>query len=102
MRHGWTGGQYSLFRVLFGVYLLVHFAQLMPWAGELFSNRGVLPRATESPFIHLFPNILAVWDPPLAATALVILAGVLSIFFAIGKFDRGAAIAIWYIWACLY
>jgi hypothetical protein len=32
MRNGWTGGQYSLFRAVFGIYLLVHFAQLTPWA----------------------------------------------------------------------
>lgn len=102
MKNGWTGGQYSLFRAVFGIFLLVHFAQFTPWAAELFSNKGVLPRAAESPVIHLFPNILGVWDSPLLVTALVIIAAVLCIFFAIGAFDRIAAIGLWYIWACLY
>jgi hypothetical protein len=34
MSNGWTGGQYSLFRIAFGVYLCVHFGQLAPWAAE--------------------------------------------------------------------
>src|SRR5262249_1360001 len=49
MTNGWTGGQYSLFRIAFGIYLSVHFAQLAPWAVELFSNRGALPHAADSP-----------------------------------------------------
>ena len=27
---GWTGGQYSVFRALFGSYLALHYAQLLP------------------------------------------------------------------------
>src|SRR5207245_3602172 len=54
--NGWTGGQYSLFRAVFGLYLFVHFVELVPWGAELFSNRGVLPHAAASPLIHLFPN----------------------------------------------
>jgi len=60
----WTGGQYSLYRVLFGTYLLIHFAQLLPWGAELFSNQGVLPDASASPILYLFPNVLALSDSP--------------------------------------
>lgn len=49
MNNGWSGGQYSLFRALLGLYLLVHFADLVPWGAELFSRRGVLPDASVSP-----------------------------------------------------
>ena len=54
MRNGWTGGQYSLFRVIFGAYLLVHFAQLIPWGTETFSNAGVLADGSASPLLHAF------------------------------------------------
>ena len=41
--NGWTGGQYSLFRFIFGAYLAFHFAHLVPWGAEMYSERGVLP-----------------------------------------------------------
>jgi predicted DCC family thiol-disulfide oxidoreductase YuxK len=101
LRNGWTGGQYSVFRALFGAYLFVHFAELMPWAKEMFSNRGVMPQADASPLLHLFPNILAVCDSPCFVTVFLLVGVLLSVFFAIGYFDRVAALALWYIWACL-
>ncbi len=102
MTNGWSGGQYSLFRVIFGAYLFIHFGQLIPWGTELFSNQGVLPQASASPLIYVFPNILAVWDSPAFVTALLVMAAGGSVFFAIGYYDRVAAILVWYIWACLF
>jgi len=98
---GWTGGQWSLVRLVFGVYLLVHFAQLVPWAAELFSRDGLLPDAASSPLARAFPNVLAVWDAPAVATGLVVLAAALAIPFALGWHDRWAAVGIWYVGACL-
>src|SRR5439155_7799507 len=66
-----------------------------------FSNQGILSDGRASPLLHLFPNVLAVWDSPTFVTALVIVAALLSVFFAVGWFDRAAAISLWYIWACL-
>lgn len=102
MKNGWTGGQYSLFRALFGAYLFVHFVQLAPWAAELFSSEGVLPKASDSPLIHAFPNILALSDSPIFVTGLLVVAAMLSLLFAVGKHDRVAAVCLWYIWACLF
>jgi predicted DCC family thiol-disulfide oxidoreductase YuxK len=102
MSNGWTGGQYSFFRVVFGLYLTVHFFQLVPWGAELFSNRGVLPEASASPLIHLFPNVLALWDSPAFVTALLAGAVGLTIPFILGWHDRPAAVLLWYIWACLF
>ena len=59
------------FRVAFGAYLFVHFAQLVPWGAELFSSRGVLPRSA-SPLLHLFPNVLALNDSPAAVNAFLV------------------------------
>jgi len=100
--NGWTGGQYSLFRALFGCYLLVHFVDLMPWGSELFSNQGALADGAASPLLYLFPNVLALMDPPWLVTALLAGAAVASIFFALGTWDRTAALVQWYALACLF
>ena len=102
MSNGWTGGQYSIFRYIFGVYLLVHFVHLLPWAAEMFSSSGVLPDAALSPFYGVFPNLLFFADSPLAATLFVGSAAVASILFMIGRFDRIAAVWIWYVLACVF
>jgi predicted DCC family thiol-disulfide oxidoreductase YuxK len=102
MRNSWTGGQYSLFRGLFGLYLFVHFAYLLPWSAELFSSAGMIPDATDSPLIHLFPNILALLDHPLFVQAMVALAVVASLLFAAGKHDKWAAAYMWFTLACLF
>jgi predicted DCC family thiol-disulfide oxidoreductase YuxK len=97
----WTGGQYSVFRVLFGAYLFVHFAHLVPWGREMFSSEGVLP-GSASPLLHLFPNLLALSDSPWVVRALL-LAGVgLAVVFALGFHDRVASVLLWYVWACLF
>jgi predicted DCC family thiol-disulfide oxidoreductase YuxK len=102
MKTGWTGGQYSVYRGIFGAYLFVHFLQLLPWGPELFSNQGVLKDGTLSPLLHLFPNILAVFDTPAFVQGLLAFAVGLSVLFAIGWHDRIAAVLLWYIWACLH
>ena len=53
MENNWTANQYRLFRVLLGAYLFVHFAQLLPWAGEVFSSAGMLPDAAQSPLFGI-------------------------------------------------
>jgi predicted DCC family thiol-disulfide oxidoreductase YuxK len=58
MRNGWTGGQYSIVRAIFGIALFVYFVLGMP-------------------------------------NPLFILGAVAAVFFAIGWFDRVAAVVIW-------
>ncbi len=99
--NGWTGGQYSLFRWIFGAYLLVHFAHLIPWGAEMFSNQGAMPGAA-SPLLHLFPNMFALCDSPAFVTIVLCLAVGLSAMLAVGWQDRIAAIGLWYVWACLF
>lgn len=98
----WTGGQYSVFRAIFGAYLFVHFVQLAPWGAEMFSNRGMLPEGAASPLLRLFPNVLALYDAPAFVTALLLFAAGASLLFAVGFYDRAAAIALWYALACLF
>lgn len=98
----WTGGQYSIFRALFGAYLFIHFVHLAPWGAEVYSSRGVLPDAWASPLARLFPNLLAFYDPPWFVTALLILAALLAVQLALGWRDQIAAVALWYLWGCLF
>lgn len=102
MKNSWTGGQYSLYRVLFGGYLFVHFTYLIPWAPELFSSAGMLPVARESPLLLLFPNILALVDAPGFVLALTVAASIASLFFCIGYGDRAAALFMWFVLACFF
>lgn len=71
MVNGWTGGQYSLYRAIFGLCLIVCFAQLSP---------------TSAP----------------AAAILAPVAIAFSALFAIGKADRLAALALFFVVAFLF
>ncbi len=102
MTNGWTGGQYSVFRALFGTYLAWHFARLLPRGTELFSGLGMLPDAAASPWWPLFPNLLFVNDTPTVVASLIGAGVVLALAFAAGFRDRWAAVALLYVWACLF
>jgi predicted DCC family thiol-disulfide oxidoreductase YuxK len=101
MKNGWTAGQYSLYRAIFGGYLFVHYCGLVAWGPELFSRTGVLPNAWNSPLARLFPNILVFWDSPGLVQSFLILAAAMSVLFAIGLWDRVAAVTLWYMSTCL-
>jgi len=101
MKNGWTGGQYSVYRAIFGGYLFVHYLRLVRWGPELFSREGLLPDPWASPLVRLFPNILSVWDSATLVRCLLVLAAGLGVLLAIGAWDRLAAAALWYLGACL-
>lgn len=98
----YDGRLYARFRLLFGIYLFWHFAALVPWATETFSSAGVLPDAAASPLARLFPNVLAVFDPPWFVTGLVTVAAVSAIPFALGVADRAFGLFMFYALACLF
>ena len=102
MLNNWSGGQYSLFRVLFGAYLVTHFVHLLPWAAELFSREGVIQTATSSPLFNIIPNILAISDHPMMALGMILSAGLASIAFTLGFKDKLAAGWILYVLICLF
>jgi predicted DCC family thiol-disulfide oxidoreductase YuxK len=102
LSNSWTGGQYSLYRLVLGLYLAVHFVHLIPWGRELFSSSGMMPGGEASPLFPLFPNILFLWDSPPVVVGLLGAASLLALGFALGISDRVAAVALWYLWACFY
>ena len=97
-----TGRQFATFRIALGAYLAVHFAHLMPWSAELFSNQGVLPKASLNPIHGILPNVLAWWDSPATVMAFLSALIVCSLLFALGVARRSMAAILWYGWACLF
>jgi len=95
LQNGWTGGQYSILRFIFGGCLLVHFAMLIPRAHDAFAD--VLPRDA-SPLLRFFPNVLALAD---LALPLLVIAALASLLFILGWHDRIAAVVMAYVLACL-
>jgi predicted DCC family thiol-disulfide oxidoreductase YuxK len=102
MKNGWTRGQFLIFRVVFGFYLVYHFLSLLPWGAELFSYKGVLPQGAMSPLFRLFPNVFLLSDSPHFVQACLVAAAILSLFLTVGRYDRVVAVLLWYLWACLY
>jgi predicted DCC family thiol-disulfide oxidoreductase YuxK len=94
--------QFAFFRIVFGLYLFVHFAQLIPWAGELFSRTGMLGDARLN-FTHgILPNPLERWDTPAFATGFLAMLTLLAGLFTLGIARRTTALLLWFGWACLF
>ena len=94
--------QFVIFRAVLGCYLAVHFAQLIPYGSELFSNQGLFANPRLNFTYGILPNPLEHWDSPTSVTVLLILLFLLAIAFAMGVFRRTAAVLIWFGWACLF
>jgi hypothetical protein len=97
-----TPRQFAWFRIIFGAYLAIHFAHLVPWGPELFSREGVIPQASLNPTSGILPNVLAWWDSPAFVTVFLLALVALSVLFALGVARHVAALLLWYGWACLF
>lgn len=93
---------FAIFRIVLGVYLAVHFAQLIPYGSELFSNRGVFDDSTLNFTYGILPNPLEHWDSPAVVTGFLIFLLGVAIAFTVGFLRRVAAILLWFGWACLF
>lgn len=94
--------QFTIFRIVFGIYLALHFGQLVPYGAELFGNRGVLADSRLNFTYGLFPNFLNHWDSPASIAAFLVALVLLALAFAAGFLRRAAAVLLWYGWACLF
>ena len=97
-----TAGQFALFRIIFGAYLVIHFATQLPHAVELFSGAGVLPDPQLNPLHGVFPNPLAVWDSPAFTVAFIVALLACSVAFMLGLWRRTMALLLWFGWAALF
>jgi len=97
-------GQFTLFRILFGAYLLQHFLWLLPAGAELFSSEGMLGDPMLNPTHGILPNPLATtWGgTPGFVTGFLSALALLSVAFAVGFYRRGVALLLWFGWACLF
>ena len=68
----------------------------------MFSSRGALPDGAASPLLRIFPNVFALYDAPAFVTLIIALAAAASLMLIVGWQDRIAAIAMWYVLACLF
>jgi predicted DCC family thiol-disulfide oxidoreductase YuxK len=98
----WTGAQYSLYRVLLALYLIIHFGMLLPYAGEVFGAGGAVASAQLSPYFGLLPNLLAWSDSSAAVTTLMLSAMLAAALLMIGWSDRAAALWCALVLAGLY
>jgi hypothetical protein len=89
----------ATFRYLFGAYLVWHFAELIPYAEELFGPTGMIPDPYLIPTFGIFSNILGKTncDPTLF---LIVLTAV-AILFTLGIYYNWMALILYYGWACL-
>lgn len=94
--------QFALFRIIFGSYLAWHFAALVPYSAELFSNSGVIPDAAYNLTFPAFPNLLAIADAPWQTASFISILCGFSVLFAFGCRHRVCALVLWYGWACLF
>lgn len=88
--------------VILGGYLAYHFAALVPWATELFSREGMLPRGTLSPLLHAFPNVLALHDGWLFVTLFVASGALAATLLALGVRRRATALWCLFVLACVF
>lgn len=94
--------QFTIFRIVLGSYLALHFAQLIRYGAELFSNQGVFADPRINFTYGIFPNPLEHWDSPGFITTFVFVLFLLAIAFASGLFRRTVAILLWFGWASLF
>jgi len=98
----WTGGQYSVYRILLGTYLLVHFAMLLPYGSEVFAAGGAVADASMSPLFGVLPNPLMLNDGALMIAMLIGIGGLCGIALASGWWDRTSAILAALVLGWLY
>ncbi len=93
--------QFAALRVLTGLYLLICFLQVLPYAAELYSREGILPEAALNATAAWFPNVLAVADAPAQVMGCVAGLALLAALLAAGVARPVVAALLWYGWACL-
>jgi len=94
--------QFAIFRIIFGLYLLIHFLTLIPVSGEIWSNSGLISDVTLNFSYGSFPNILYLFNNSMEVTMFVSILALLSFFVMVGFFRRTSSLLLWYGWACLF
>jgi len=98
----YTPQQFARFRVVFGLYLVLYLATLLPYASELYGPDSIFAGDRGGfQFRSLFPNLLDTPFVAARATTFVALLGLLGAFVAAGTARRIASVLLWYGLTCL-
>lgn len=99
----YTVRQLRIFQFCFGLYLTIHFGQLISHATELFGRDGMIANPQWSPTYGYFPNLLHLIDHSSTYLAIFLTSlTCLSALFALRLVaPRLIALLLWYGWACL-
>lgn len=93
--------QFVIFRVIFGIYLTIHFIDLLPYGPELFGSNGMIPDPNVIPTWKLFPSFLDCYKNDYVIILFINTLVVASIMFTFGFYHRIMAFILWYGWAYL-
>ena len=91
--------QFSLFRIIFGSYLLWHFLALIPYGTELFSNAGILADPTLNLTAPFTPHFL---NTPFAVGIFLTASSAMAFAFMLGIHRRLMAGFLWFSLTALF
>ena len=74
----------------------------MPYAGELWSDDGILPDKSLNLTNGVFPNILSLFKSSIAVKTFIVVMIFLSLIFISGFQRQAVSIILWYGWVCLF
>jgi predicted DCC family thiol-disulfide oxidoreductase YuxK len=101
MNPGVTSAQFGAFRILFGLYLFLHFWGLLPHSAELFSHVGMLPDPQALPSWKV-PNLFWLGDSPARVQGVLLGGMVASFLLILGIQRRWVGLLLWAIWMSLF
>ncbi|MBI5456749.1 hypothetical protein HY969_03320 [Candidatus Kaiserbacteria bacterium] len=94
--------QFSLWRALFGIYLLFYAIREFPYRYELYTSVGMLPDPVISYIYGYLPNFLNVFDSPETITLVFAVLFLSVICIIIGFFRLPNALITWLILSMLF
>ena len=75
---------FALFRVIFGLFLFIYFARLLPYGTEIYSAEGMLADPSLNYTYPFMPPLLASFDSPWQISGLLIAAALGSLMLMMG------------------
>ncbi len=87
---------FQKFRILFGCFSFWHFATLIPYGAELFSNQGIFTDPRIHPLYRLFPNPLAWIGTPTGILFWLIALCLASCGLLTNYYRRTCSAFLWY------
>ncbi|MDQ3047924.1 MAG: hypothetical protein M3R27_10280 [Bacteroidota bacterium] len=93
--------QFKTFRIILGMYLLLHFLFLLPYSTEMFSEEGIFAQPELNFTYGYFPDWLYQFDSAMQVKLFFFILILASALFITGRFRRIVSFILWYGWVCL-